>query len=105
NYSAPYPSYVYRFVRPAAKQCYITVNVANLSTLPANYVQQVQQAVAAAFLNGYSTADGTINVSRARIGAQIIAAAYLPIVSTLTDITPISIFIAFTSAPSSGAAV
>lgn len=105
NYSAPYPSYVYRFVRPAAKQCYITVNVVNLSTLPANYVQQVQQAVAAAFLNGYSTADGTINVSRARIGAQIIAAAYLPIVSTLTDITPISFFIAFTSAPSSGAAV
>lgn len=105
NYSAPYPSYVYRFVRPAAKQCYITVNVAALSTLPADYVSQVQKAVAAAFLNGYSTADGTINISRARIGAQIIAASYLPIVSTLDNITPISIFIAFTASPTSGAAV
>lgn len=105
NYSPPYPQYVYRFVRPTATEVYITVDVANLSSLPADYVVQVQTAVASAFLSGYSTADGTINVSRARIGAQIIAAEYLSIINTLANITPVSIYIAFTASPTSGTAV
>jgi len=102
NYVAPYPSYPVRFVRPAATQIYITVNVANLSTLPTNYVTQVQQTVAAAFASGFTSNDGTIVIPRARIGGQIVAAEYAAPILALGNITPITIFIGTTSAPSSG---
>lgn len=106
NYAPPYPTYQVRFVRPQTKQVYITVNVANVSTLPANYVVQVQQTVAAAFADGYLSPDGTINIPRARIGGQVIAAEYsAPIIALGNGITPVSIFIGFSAAPASGAAV
>lgn len=105
NYAPPYPQYVYRFIRPPATEVYLTVNVANLTTLPADYVVQVQKAIAAAFLNGFATSDGSITVNRARIGAQIIAAAYLPVVNTLANITPVEVFIGFTASPASGLSV
>lgn len=103
NYVAPYPTYQVRFVRPAVVQVYLTVNVANLSTLPANYIQQVQQAVAATFANGFLSADGTIAVNRARIGGQIIAAEFAAPILALKNITPVTLFIGTTPAPSSGA--
>jgi hypothetical protein len=105
NYAAPYPTYVVRYVVPPSAQVYITVNVANLTTLPSNYITQVQQTVASAFINGYSAADGSINVSRARIGGQIIAAEYAAPLQTIGNITPVSIFIGFSANPTSGASV
>jgi len=105
NYVAPYPTYQVRFIRPATTQVYMTVNVANLSTLPANYISQVQSAVAAAFASGFTSTDGTIIVPRARIGGQTIAAEFAAPILTLANITPVSIFIGTTSAPSSGASL
>ena len=105
NYVAPYPTYQVRFIRPATTQVYMTVNVANLSTLPANYISQVQAAVAAAFASGFTSTDGTIVVPRARIGGQTIAAEFAAPILTLANITPVSIFIGTTSAPSSGASL
>lgn len=103
NYVAPYPTYPVRFIRPANTSIYITVNVANLSTLPANYVLQVQTAVAAAFASGFTSEDGTIVIPRARIGGQIVVAEYAAPILTLPNITPVTMFIGTTPAPSSGA--
>lgn len=106
NYVAPYPTYLIRFVRPAMVQVYFTVNVANLSTLPATYVQQVQQEVADTFANGFLSEDGTIAVGRARIGGQIVAAEYAaPILALPYDIIPVSLFVGTTAAPASGASL
>jgi hypothetical protein len=92
-------------VRPQVLQVYFTVNVANLSTLPATYVQQVQQAVAATFADGFLSEDGTIAVSRARIGGQIVAAEYAAPLLALGNITPVALFVSTTAAPSSGASL
>lgn len=105
NYEPPYPSYQVRFVRAAAKQVYITVQVANLPTLPANYQALVQNAVATAFANGYSSPDGTISLSRARLGAEVIAAGYAAPILAIGNVTPVNIYISYTALPSSGAAV
>lgn len=105
NYVAPFPTYPVRFVRPATTQVYITVNVANLSTLPATYISMVQTAVAAAFANGFTTEDSTISVPRARIGGQIIAAEFASPVLALGNITPVTIFIGTSPAPGSGASL
>ena len=106
NYAPPYPTYPVRFVRPATATTYITVNVANVSNLPATYVTQVQQAVAQAFADGYLSPDGTINIPRARIGGQVIAAEYAaPIIALGNNITPVSIFIGTSPSPASGAAL
>lgn len=102
NYVAPYPTYPVRFVRPATTQVYMTVNVANLSTLPANYVLQVQQALAAAFANGFTSTDGTISIPRARIGGQVVASEYAAPILALGNITPVTIFVGTSPAPSSG---
>lgn len=105
NYVAPYPTYTIRFVRPAIVQVYFTVNVANLSTLPANYITQVQKAVANTFANGFLSQDGTIAVSRARIGGQIVAAEYAAPLLALNNITPVTLFVGTSAAPSSGASL
>ncbi|WWQ12959.1 hypothetical protein PQ43W_13 [Ralstonia phage PQ43W] len=105
NYAAPYPTYPIRFVRPTVTQVYMTVNVANLSTLPANYITLVQQAVAKAFASGYLSTDGTINLARARIGGQIVAAGFGAPILALGNITPVSLFIGTSAAPTSGASL
>jgi hypothetical protein len=106
NYNAPYPTYPVSFMfNQTPTQLYMTVNVANLSTLPSNYVTLVQQAVAAAFLSGWTSQDGTISVPRARIGGQIVASEYAATILALGNITPVSIFIAETASPSSGTSV
>lgn len=107
NYAAPYPTYPVRFMHNRTPtQIYMTVNVANLATLPATYVAQVQKAVAAAFANGFTSADGTINISRARIGGQLIAAEFCSApVLAIGNTTPVSFFIGTSPAPASGAAI
>ncbi|HWT38503.1 MAG TPA: hypothetical protein VN289_19610, partial [Paraburkholderia sp.] len=105
NYVAPYPTYTIRFVRPATTQVYMTVQVANLTTLPANYIVQVQTALAAAFANGFTSNDGTINVPRARIGGQTVAAEYAAPILTLPNITPVAIYIGTSPSPVSGASL
>lgn len=106
GYSEPFPVYPIRFMhdRPPT-QVYFTVNVADLPSLPANYVTLVQQAVAAAFASGYTSPDGTINIGRARIGGQVIAATYAAPLLAVENVTPVSIFIGTTPAPASGAAL
>lgn len=104
NYVAPFPTYVYRFMHNVTPtQIYITVNVANLATLPATYVMLVQAAVQAAFANGYSTPDGTILIPRARIGGQVVVAEFAAPIIAIGNITPVSLFIGTSPAPSSGA--
>lgn len=106
NYVAPFPTYPIRFMHnQTPTQVYMTVNVANLTTLPANYVLQVQQAVAAAFASGFVSTDGTISVSRARIGGQIVAAEFAAPILALGNITPVTLFIGTSPAPSSGASL
>jgi hypothetical protein len=86
-------------------QVYLTVNVADLSTLPANYVTLVQQAVAASFANGYNSGDGAIVISRARIGGQIIAAEFAAPILAIGNITPVTLYIGFAPEPTSGSSV
>lgn len=105
NYAPPYPTYQVRFVRPEVTTVYFTVNVANLSTLPVDYISQVQDAVASAFANGYISNDGTITISRARIGGQMVAAEYNAPILALGNITPVTIFIGISAAPTSGDAL
>jgi hypothetical protein len=103
NYGAPYPTYPIAFIfNQPPTQLYMTVNVANLSTLPSNYVTQVQQAVAAAFLSGWVSQDGAISVPRARIGGQIVASEYSAVILALGSITPVTIFIGTSASPTSG---
>lgn len=106
NYVAPYPTYPIRFMHNRTPtQIYMTVNVANLSTLPATYVMQVQAAVASAFADGFTSADGTISISRARIGGQIVAAEFAAPILAIGNITPVTLFIGTSPAPGSGASV
>lgn len=106
GYVPPYPTYPIRFMHNRTPtQLYMTVNVALLPSLPANYIPLVQQAVALTFANGFTSQDGTINVSRARIGGQIVAAEYTAPLLAIGNITPLEVFIGTSPAPSSGAAV
>jgi hypothetical protein len=105
NYSEPFPQYLIRFVRPAVVPVYLRVEVANLSTLPSSFVQDVQRAVADAFTNGFMTEDGTIVTERARLGAQIVAAAYFPAIQALGEIVPISINVGLSPDPTNSPAI
>lgn len=103
NYVPPYPQYEIRFVRPAVVTVYIEVDVANLGTLPSTYVADVQRAVSDAFTNGFSTTDGTIVVSRARIGGQIVGAEFFAPIQALGNITPLAIRVGFAVGPTESA--
>lgn len=106
NYAPPYPSYAISFMfNQTPTPLYMSVNVANLSTLPANFITLVQNAVAAAFANGWVSQDGTITIPRARIGGQIVASEYAATILALGNITPVSIFIGTSPSPSSGTSV
>lgn len=89
NYQAPFPSYLVFYVRPAATPIAVEVEVSNLDTLPSTYVQDVQAAVADAIANGY--ANCSISTPRARLGAQLVAANYLPPIQALGNVVPVSI--------------
>lgn len=105
NYGQPYPQYDIRFVRPLPVEVYARVEVAQLSTLPNTYVNDVQQALAEALTGGFATADGSITVQRARIGGQLVSAQYFPAILALGNITPISIAFGFVPDPATGEVV
>lgn len=99
-YVAPLPQYQYRYVVPAPTEVYFNVQIANLPNIPATYVAQIQQAIVSAFVNGFTTEDGTISLSRARIGGQIIGAAFKPCVAVLnSQIIPVNIFVGLSATP------
>lgn len=100
NYPPPYPQYPVRFVRPPTVEVYFDVQVAQLPNVPATYIQDIQKAIVAAFVNGFSTDDGKITLSRARIGMQLIGAAYKPVVAVLNpNLIPVKIFIGTSANP------
>lgn len=105
NYAPPYPRYQVRFLRPAAVPVYFRVEVANISGLPATFVATVQRAVATAFTQGFTTADGSITVRRARIGSQIVATDFIAPILVNQNIVPVRVFVGFTANPTSGSAV
>lgn len=101
NYSAPYPTYAYQWVRPGTVEIYMTVQIANIPGIPATYISDIQQALAAALTSGFTTPDGIINLSRMRIGAQLIGAAWKPVVQAYSPYTiPVNIFIGTAPTPS-----
>lgn len=65
----PYPSYVVKWVTPAALPVYFAVNIVNNANLPANAQALIKQAIVSAF-NG---ADGG---TRARIGSTLYAGRF-----------------------------
>lgn len=100
NYPPPYPQYPVRFVRPPTVEIYFNVQVAQLPNVPATYIQDIQKAIVAAFVSGFSTDDGKIVLSRARIGMQLIGAAYKPVVAVLDpNLIPVNIFIGTSANP------
>ena len=105
NYSPPYPRYQVRFLRPAAVPVCFRVEVANIAGLPATFAATVQRAVATAFTQGFSTADGSITVRRARIGSQIVATDFIAPILVNQSIVPVRVFVGFTANPTAGSAV
>lgn len=106
NYSLPYPVYVVRFIRPVAKPLYISVQLADVPNLPADYISQVQNVVATAFAEGFTSSDGTISFQRARIGGQVIAAQFTaPIMALGNNILPVDLNIGAAPAPVTDAVV
>jgi hypothetical protein len=65
----PYPSYVVKWVIPAALPIFFAVNIVNNPSLPANIVELVRQAVVDAF-------NGVDGGTRARIGSTLYAGRY-----------------------------
>ena len=93
NYQPPYPGYDVTFVRPAPVPLEVTVTVQASASLPSTYVQDVQRLVSDALTNGYATPANSITVPRARIGATVVAANYLPPIQARGDIVPLAITI------------
>jgi hypothetical protein len=99
GYNIPVPAYIVSYINPVATSVYFSVNISNSSLLPSNIVSLVQQAILAQF-------NGTNGGLRARIGAQILASTfYGPVQLIGAEVSILSIFIAFTSAPVSGVIV
>lgn len=103
NYQPPYPTYPIVGITPAVTPAYVAVQVANLPNLPANYQILVQNAIVSAFQNGYVSSDGSINISRARIGGQVIPAEWNAPILAIGNIIPVAIQIGFTSSPTADA--
>jgi hypothetical protein len=99
NYAPPYPSYQVVWIQPAVTPTYVAVQVANLSTLPADYQILVQNAIVSAFQQGYVSEDSTINISRARIGGKVIPAEWAAPILALGNIIPVALQIGFTTSP------
>lgn len=97
SYVYPYPSYQIKFNRPTATPIYFIVNISQNENLPADVVEQAQQAVMDV-LAGEGTA------GRARIGGTIYASTYYGPVSDISDfINILSIYIGTTENASSTA--
>lgn len=99
GYSYPQPSYVVKFMRPAALPILFAVEIVNSAQLPSNIVALVKAAIVARF-NG---ADGT---TRERIGSLILASRYYgAVVGVASNMSLLSILIGTSAATLSQVAV
>lgn len=76
GYAYPYPTYSVKFQVPTPQPILFAVQLANLSTLPADIVAQVKAAIISAFAGG----DGG---QRARVGSTIFASRYYAPISAI----------------------
>jgi len=87
NYSFPQPSYTVKFERPAALPIKFAVQIANSSSLPADIIAQVQNAI----VNAFTGADGSAPV---RIGSLLLAAKfYGPVAAIGSTVSVLSILL------------
>lgn len=76
GYVAPYPTYAVSFETPDELQILFAVTIRNLTTVPADALAQIQNAIINAFAGG----DGG---PRAKIGAEVLASRYYAPVASL----------------------
>ena len=69
NYVYPYPSYLIRWMTPAAVSMYVEVELLQSNLLPADIISQVKASVQNSF-------NGTDGGTRARIGSKVTAGRY-----------------------------
>lgn len=87
SYVYPYPTYPITFNRPTSAPVYFIVNIADNENLPADVVEQAQEAIIKV-MAGEGTA------GRARIGGTIYASTYYGAVSDISDyINILSIYV------------
>lgn len=92
GYNIPYPTYTVTYQVPAAQPILFAVQIANNSSLPADIVTQVKNAVISAFAGG----DGG---PRARIGSTLFASRfYSPVAAIGVNVSILSILIGTTTA-------
>jgi hypothetical protein len=100
GYNPPVPSYVVNYINPAQTPVYFQVTLAASSLLPANIVTLVQQAIVAQFTG---QTQGSL---RERTASQILASRYYaPVQAIGNEVSILTIFVGFSSNPSSGSNV
>lgn len=95
GYSPPLPTYTIKFFNALENPLplFITVNIANSSTLPSNIVTLVQAALIGSFIG----ADGSVRV---RIASLLLAAKFYPgIVAIGPEVSLLSVFIGIAASP------
>lgn len=89
----PYPTYVVKWVTPAALPVYFAVSITNSPALPANITTLIKQAVEDAF-------NGVDGGSRARIGSTLVSGRYYSGVNaTDSNVEILSIFLGAAASP------
>lgn len=92
SYSAPFPEYPIKFIRPSAMAIKMAVSIVAKATLPSDIATQIKAAIVSAFSGG----DGG---ERARIGGTIYASRfYAPVALVHSSVAIISILIGTTTA-------
>jgi uncharacterized phage protein gp47/JayE len=92
NYSAPYPSYVYKFNRPTAVAIKFAVTILTNPLLPSNVTELIKSAIIARF-------NGTDGSTKQRIAANVLAGSYYaPVASVSSYVSVSSILIGTTTA-------
>jgi hypothetical protein len=92
TYNYPYPSYVVKYMIPAALPIKFAVSLQNNLNLPANITILVQNAIIAAF-------NGIDGGSRARIGSMIVAGRFYAGVAATSPYTAVLSILLGTSSP------
>ena len=99
NYNVPYPTYTITWLTPTATPVYFAVQIKNISALPSNITQLVQNAIIASF-NGE---DGGL---RARIAQSTYAGRYYANVSAVDpNVEILSIQMGFTAVGATNSAL
>ena len=76
NYNPPYPTYTITWLTPASTPVYFAVQIKNISALPANIIQLVQNAIIASF-------SGTDGGLKARINQATYSGRYYANISAI----------------------